>query len=451
MFENLLCALIIAASVGMPFVSNAESEAASIDGLAVGDRLDAYFLPLANQKDFSGIIRIERNGKLIAQRMYGYADFTSKRSHTENSLYSAGSVTKGVVAATLLSLMKSKQVDIEAPISKYIPELSKLENVLVEDVMAHKAGLPRDVTFDVEYKEQNGVVAWLAKNPQVIKEAGSTQYSNIGYELLAEVIESATQLPLEKAVEKEVLKPFGLVNSKIDSLGATNDERGAKGYQPGPDPKGVTKVTHNPTSIGDSGLVTSIVDLSKWARVITSGAFPRLIDNDEGFGSVIKGEENGATYFWVQGSLPGYAAGVTIWPEEELSVAYISNLFSYPTIKIEPILRSIVSGDLPAMPAQRQLGIELTQAHLDMVGHYVDPAFGNVEISKSAENNKNLNACMLDRGPGWCFYLTPIDNGKLHLRVFNSVLSQMPDGSIELIQQFQGDKPSARVLKRSGS
>ncbi len=51
-------------------------------------------------------------------------------------------------------------------------------------------------------------------------------------------------------------------------------------------------------------------------------------------------------------------------------------------------------------------------------------------------------------GPGWRFYLTPIADGKLHWRTFNTILSKGEGGRLSGVQAFLLQEPTAIVLEK---
>ena len=157
----------------------------------LAQRFDAYFAPWANSKDVSGTLRVERAGVPVLVRHYGYADWNHRAPHTDLTRYSAASVTKGIVAATLVKLARDGTLSLDDPVARWLPVLRHHPDMTLREVLHHRAGLPRDLPDDDDPRHED-VARWLARHPEQFEAAGTEHYSNVGYALLAEVVAGAT-------------------------------------------------------------------------------------------------------------------------------------------------------------------------------------------------------------------------------------------------------------------
>ena len=79
---------------------------------------------LARAKVPGAQIAVVEKGRLAYTKGYGVADAESGRAVTERTLFLTASVTKLVTAALLAQLAAEGTVDLQAPISRYVPELA---------------------------------------------------------------------------------------------------------------------------------------------------------------------------------------------------------------------------------------------------------------------------------------------------------------------------------------
>ncbi len=406
---------------------------------AMSKRIDGYYSRLAEQSEFSGIIRVEDAGVLMFEHTYGYADWSQKSAITAQTRFGTGSVTKGITAALILELVKTETLNLDAKASKYVSELEPFDFTL-RDILTHRAGLPRMLPPNTGVELQNnGVSKWIASHPDQLSDMGDYQYSNVGFAILAEIAENATGSSYEKLATQKLFLPLGLKNSLIDREGAASHPKGAQPYAPGPDPFGVMQRDTTVTELGSAGLVTSIEDLAKWGRIIGRGKYPEFLNENVRFGSVNVGDRHGTNYIWVQGSLPGYAAGTIYWPEKDLSISYVSNLFNHTLINIEPILIDLVLLEDAEQPPQRPDWVKKGEIHTKMTGRFNYPGFGEIEIKRDGTGS-GLMLTMPARGSDWDFYLTPTENG-LHFRAFNTIITPQDDGTLKAVQNLSGMEP----------
>lgn len=408
-----------APAAGMAPASPADAELAQ--------RIDSYFAPLAATSDISGTLRVERGGAPVLVRHFGHADWVRRKPHTEHTLYSAASVTKGITAATLVTLARDGTVSLDDPVGRWLPALGGYPGMTLRAVLRHRAGLPRDLPDT--FVPPQSVEEWLAAHPEQVGAAGEESYSNVGYALLAEVIAAAAGAPLAQVAEQRVLRPAGMADSAIRIGTAGHFPGGALPYTAGPAPAGVMTPVPANLATGSSGLVTTAADLAKWARTLADGAYPELFAGDDPLGSIDVGSDGNGEYVAVQGSLPGYVANAIAWRGHDLTVSFAGNLFSYPALNLEDALRGLLGDDPPPAPKPRPAAVPLSAEHLRLAGEHRHPDFGPIRIAHDPARG-GMVLTMPDRPAYWSFHLTPIADGAFHWRAFDRVLRLDGSGSL---------------------
>jgi D-alanyl-D-alanine carboxypeptidase len=393
---------------------------AASDASELAKRLDAYFEPLAGTADLSGILHIKRDGAPALVRRYGYADWPRRMPHTDDTRYSAASVTKGILAATLVVLSREGVVSLDDPVGRWLPALHAHPDMTLRAVLRHRAGLPRELPGNVD-SARDGVAAWLANHPDVMAPPGEERYSNVGYALLAEVVEAATGSTFAEVARQRVLVPIGMHDSVIRLQTAKDVPGGALPYTAGPEPSGVMTPVPAALEIGSSGLITTVADLAAWVRALAGGRYPELFDGDDPLGSIDAGSDGNGPYVAVQGTLPGYVANAITWPGRGLTVSFTGNLFSYPALDLGDVLRALLGPEPPAPPTSRPTAVPLADEHLALVGEHRHPDFGPIVIALATAGDR-LVLTLPGKPAYWSFHLTPIADGALHWRAFDRVL-----------------------------
>src|SRR5262249_11831103 len=122
-------------------------------------------------------------------------------------IFEAASLTKPVVAYAALKLADSGQLDLDAPLSKYLPEPyikddDRLKLITTRRVLSHTTGFPN----------------WRpAGQPLKIHFTPGERfsYSGEGYVYLQKVIEQISGQPLDAFMKKTVLEPLGMTDSSF--------------------------------------------------------------------------------------------------------------------------------------------------------------------------------------------------------------------------------------------
>ena len=412
----------------------------SSPAIALEARADALFASPAAGHDLSGTLLVRSNGRTVFERRYGYADYDTGEAHSVHTRYAAASVTKGLTAAAVIKLVRAGALDLDDHVAKFLPALAPLPAVSIAQVLDHTAGLPRDLP---DGWQSASVSDWLAANPDALGVAGEEVYSNVGYALLAEIVEAASGEKFSRFVEASVLAPIGMDESVID-LDATPPGL-ASPHTAGPEPSGVMATPDAPLEPGASGLVTSARDLALWAEALAGGAYPEFFVPDDPLGSVDRGSAALGEYVSVQGSLAGYSANAIAWNKGRDSVVFVGNLFSYPALSMKADLRALVGMEEVAMKTIRPSAVQETSMHRALLGRYDSADFGPVEIFEEPQTD-TIRLKMIGRPAYWSFHLTPIETG-FHWRAFDRLIELRAGETVMLRRGREEPELMARRAK----
>lgn len=173
----------------------------------------------------------------------------------------AASLAKQFTGACAALLARRGGLDPHAPIAEWMPELPRWrESVRVQHLIHHTAGLPDVWPQMQESGESNwtshGVLAALAETPHLRSEPGSAYvYTNVGYIVLATIIERIARSSFSEFAKKQLFEPLGLESSLFWT-----------GPSAAPPTAGVVPEPASPAALsaGDGGLWTTVSDLLRW-------------------------------------------------------------------------------------------------------------------------------------------------------------------------------------------
>ena len=174
-----------------------------------------------------GVALFDRNGVTWAGGL-GYADVAKKQPVTANTLFRAGSITKGFVAVALLQLVDQGKMRLDARLKDIAPEIpvdNRWEDsnpVTVAEVLEHTAGFD-DMHFPRLYNFHEPadiplltVIKRSAPELKVRWRPGSrTAYSNPDYLIAGYLIEKFTGERYEQYVIEHVLRPLGMEHASL--------------------------------------------------------------------------------------------------------------------------------------------------------------------------------------------------------------------------------------------
>lgn len=131
------------------------------------------------------------------------------------SLFPVASISKLATALTVLCLIDAGALEPDDELSKFVPEAAAAEQgVTISTLLCHTSGLPNDLPRGPELYESELDWSRLAREclrvPLEHAPRQHVQYSNVGYGLLAVVVERVTQDEFRNVLRRMVLEPLGI-------------------------------------------------------------------------------------------------------------------------------------------------------------------------------------------------------------------------------------------------
>ena len=167
-----------------------------------------------------GVVLVARRGEIVIEEPLGRLSYDEDAEPVRrDTMYDLASLTKVIVTTTLaMILYEREQLDLESPVSAYIPEFSggEKDTVLVKDLLAHSGGLlwwsELYKKFEGKTPEESraGYIETICEMPLDYPPRSKTIYSDLGVLLLGEILERITGKPLDVLAKKELFEPLGM-------------------------------------------------------------------------------------------------------------------------------------------------------------------------------------------------------------------------------------------------
>lgn len=174
---------------------------------------------------FNGSVLVSHQGKIIYKKGFGMANKEWDIPNQANTKHRLGSITKQFTAMLILQLVADGQLDLEAPISTYLPDYPKThsEKITTHHLLTHMSGIPNYTAFPRFFQDES-------RNPytpdEFVKKFSDKEldfepgerfsYSNSGYFLLGVIVEKLSGKSYEDMLHEKIFKPLHMKNTGFD-------------------------------------------------------------------------------------------------------------------------------------------------------------------------------------------------------------------------------------------
>ncbi|SDU03971.1 CubicO group peptidase, beta-lactamase class C family [Verrucomicrobium sp. GAS474] len=176
---------------------------------------------------FSGAVYLVADRERVLEVVtVGLADIATGRPMAEETLFWVASMTKPVTGAAFMILVDEGKVQVDDPVSLYIPEFARLQvlhadgtlaaprrPILVRDLLCHTSGLRFLNTKDNHLIDSVPLKTSIEHNllEPLVAEPGTTYlYSNEGTDTAGRIIEIVSGIPYETFLQERLFTPLGM-------------------------------------------------------------------------------------------------------------------------------------------------------------------------------------------------------------------------------------------------
>ncbi|MFK7950581.1 MAG: serine hydrolase domain-containing protein [Saprospiraceae bacterium] len=151
---------------------------------------------LISNTNFNGVIAVAKDTSIIYSNALGFSDFENKKNIKIDNQFVIGSISKQITAVLILQAYEKGKIRLEDTISKYLKDIKQpwVKDINIHQLLTHTHGI---VALD---------------QPLEFKQGSQFQYSQLGYELLAQILESITNKSFEEN-STALFKLYGLNNT----------------------------------------------------------------------------------------------------------------------------------------------------------------------------------------------------------------------------------------------
>jgi len=297
-----------------------------------------------------GTVGIMKNGNMVYCRSYGLASLEFLVPNSNSTRYNIASVSKQFTAFGILLLEKEGKLATGDDIHKYLPELPEFgHSITLENMIHHTSGM-RSLHSMLQLAGWRGddlrtnedLMRFMLRQEELNFEPGSEyMYCNTGYILLSEVIERVTGSDFATWMKANVFDPMEMYDTYVEDRYNRVETQNATSYS-GSASEGFVRSIDYWAYVGSGNIHSTVEDILRWnvnfynppaelkdvfdkmniREVLNSGdtiryAYGVNVDNYKGNKRISH-----------SGSIGGYRAFASSFPDEKLSLAILTNFSS---------------------------------------------------------------------------------------------------------------------------
>jgi methyl acetate hydrolase len=252
--------------------------------------IDRYLQDAINTTYIPGMVAlvVDKDG-IVYEKGFGLMDKAQGKPMSTDAIFRLASMTKAITSTAIMMLVEEGKVDLNAPASKYLPELANRQVITswnaaagtykaapaknpmtVRTLLTHTSGLGYGFTSEIVNKLTNGSFAVRATTFPLMFEPGTQWLYGESTAVLGEIVQAVSGKELSVYLQERLLGPLKMIDTTFDVPAEKNarvvtvHQRNGATMTETPNPAGVISAPHR----GDGGLSSTASDYSMFIRLI---------------------------------------------------------------------------------------------------------------------------------------------------------------------------------------
>ena len=224
------------------------------------------------------VVLVGRHDEVLLRRAWGSRRLVpDAQPMTLDTIFDIASLTKPFgTSLAVMSLVERGAVKLDAPLGRYLSEFKKphFAQVTIQRLLTHSAGFPAIPPPGVAHASITDTVRGISRVPFDYAPGSGTQYSDISFILLGEVVRRVSGQPLDRYLDRTVFKPLGLHDTTFKPPAAWRDRIAPTEWANG---QMLVGEVHDPRArllggvAGHAGMFSTAADLGRICRMLVDG------------------------------------------------------------------------------------------------------------------------------------------------------------------------------------
>jgi CubicO group peptidase (beta-lactamase class C family) len=238
-----------------------ESELTINDILSKEIRLPGLAIALVSRDDMPWV------------RSFGYRDALRREMADTSTMYGILSISKTVTVTGLMMAVQEGLINLDVPITTYLPGFhinsrfpeEPMSHMTMRHLLSMTSGLTHDAPIgnnaDPQCPSYEAHIQSIAQTWLRFRTGERAEYSNLGVELAAHILETVIRRPFTEYIQKRVFDPLAMKRSTYDSDRIRSDNNRAIGNN-----KNVERVPLENPMLAPGGVYASISDMARFLQ-----------------------------------------------------------------------------------------------------------------------------------------------------------------------------------------
>ncbi len=349
-------------------------------------KMDRLFFIIEDNNKGMGSISIFEDGKEVYQRAFGYLNIKDQIPINKNTKFRIGSISKTFTATTIMKLVEQDELSLDTKLAKFFPEITNAHKITIKHLLKHRSGIYNFTNAEdyISWMEspisKEELVQKIVNYGTVFEPDEKTEYSNANFVLLSFIAEEVTGKSFSKLLNEFIIQPCGLeytyFGSKIDTK---HDEALSYNMLNGWE---LATETDMSVPMGAGGIVSTSNDLNVFLhclfnhKIVNKKSLNKMMEIQKGLGmGLFQVPFYERKAFGHTGGIDGFQSNAFYFPDEKVSVTYLSNGVAMPMNDILIGTLSIYFGKEYELPEFKE-ALKLTSDELNKyLGVYSSPTF----------------------------------------------------------------------------
>lgn len=170
-------------------------------------------------------ILVAKDGKVIYKKALGKSNLELNIPIEVNSVFQIGSITKQFTAVSILMLAEQGKLNIEDKIGKYIPEYIEVgRDITIHHLLNHTSGIKNKTPLSEKNytsrmdRSPKELITYFKDEPLAFKPGEKFKYSNAGYILLGQIIETISKQSYGQFIQENIFDKIEMTSSYYGNM-----------------------------------------------------------------------------------------------------------------------------------------------------------------------------------------------------------------------------------------
>lgn len=241
--------------------------------------IDAACERAIEAKELPGaVVLVGRKDEVLFEKAYGNRSLQpTTRPMKVDTIFDLASLSKSIGTATSVLILADRgRIDLDAPVAKYLPAFASngKQDVTVAMLLLHRGGLVADNPLGDYVGTRDEMIAKVMQSKPTTRPGSKMIYSDVGFEVLGELVTKVSGKPLDVFAHDEVFAPLGMTETTYNPPASWRER-----IAPTEKRKGEWMVgeVHDPRAYalggvaGHAGVFSTARDVSRWVRMLNNG------------------------------------------------------------------------------------------------------------------------------------------------------------------------------------